>query len=129
MFQVGNGTSSVATSNAFDVRADGRNIQQIQVLESQTQVLGAAGTIDSTRSYNKLNPAGNVSTSAATAITAGLQTGQIIVLQNISAFTVTIKQAALTNNPGALDFALTPNSTITYIFDGTNWTALNASGN
>lgn len=110
-------------------KVTGEVLMNIAELGSQTQVLGAAGTILSSTSLVLLNPAGNVTTSAVTGIVAGLLVGQILMLTNISANTVTIKNGAGTELPNAIDYVLNPRDVINLVWTGTNWRATSSSTN
>lgn len=100
-----------------------------KVYTSTAQTLTTGQTISAATAYIKLQAASAIPTSAVTAIAVPTDVGTVIHIQNVGAQTITIKNAAGTQLPGATDFALTQRSIISLIFDGTNWTAMSASGN
>jgi len=130
LFEIGNGTGLGTEATAFAVSAAGEALLQKEVyLPDTTQSLGAAFTIAYNKTYTKIDSAGDVTSSAVTAIAAGTREGQIILLDNRGAFNITLKNAAGTELPGGIDYTVGPKGTIEFIWTGANWRCKGSSSN
>lgn len=129
-FVIGNGTSTGARANAYSVSRDGKVRTQREVyLPDSTQTLAATFTIAPNKTYCPISSAGNVTSHATTAISDGSETGQQLIIENRGSFVITLKNAANTKLPGAADFNITANSTMTFIWNGTDWVTTASSAN
>ena len=88
-----------------------------------------SGIILSNKCLNFLTSEGAVTSDNITAIVAGTSVGQTLMLTNIGTGAITIKNGALTENPNAIDYVLSPKGVISYVWTGTNWRATSASAN
>ena len=93
-----------------------------------TQVLSASFTIDPTSPFMAILSDSVVTSDVTIAVKAG-KIGQWVVVSNIGSNNITVKNNALTKLGGAADVVLTPNSTLSLRWDGTNWLQTSSSIN
>ena len=131
------GISTGGNSGNISISTNTAGVQRGQIVlggpvvyySGSSGALGGGFTINpNSHTYLQISAAGNVTSSAGTAITAGVQTGQLLVLHNISAFDITIKSGAGVQTPGGIDYTINANSTMTLIF-ATVWVTLATSSN
>jgi len=129
-FEVGKGTGVGTESDAFAVSTGGAARINFAVLKpDSTQTIGATFTIAVSKTYSPLTCTADRTSSAVTAIAAGLEAGQLLILDNRGGFNITIKSGAGVNTPGAIDYTINPNSTMTLIWTGSAWTTTATSSN
>lgn len=90
-------------------------------IKSAAQTVTAGFTVNADESYIQINAAGILTSSATTAIQTGRSVGQVIVIHNISAFDLTIKNAGNTVIANGADYVLGTSKMITFIWIGSNW--------
>ncbi len=93
------------------------------------QTLTTGGSITSSTGFNQLQAASAIPTSSSTVIIAGSSDGQRLTIVNVGANIITLKAGGNVALPNAMDFALTPNSSISLIFSTATWYTVSASGN
>lgn len=92
-------------------------------------IVDGVTTITSANSYIRITSTGAAATSNATAIADPASGSQILVIENVGASTITIRNAANTKLAGAADVNLGTNDTLTVIFDGGDWVQIGSSNN
>jgi hypothetical protein len=96
--------------------------------EAQTAYAVTDGTtIAPTGTYMRLSSSGTVTASATTAISDGTYGGQVLVLENSTATTINIPDAANTQTSGAT--ALGQYDTLTLIWNGSDWVEMAQADN
>lgn len=100
-----------------------------QVLAPTPQTLTSGGTVSSATSFVQLQAASAISTSTSTVITAGITSGQTLVVVNVGANAITFKSGGNTDLPSLTDFILTASSSISFIWSGSLWYTTSASAN
>ena len=116
LFQIGNGTSGIDLSSSFGIRRNNKSVEtNITNLSVNTPAAIIAGaTITPLKSIEDISSAGAVSLSVVTAITNGVNNGQLLKLRNVGAFNITVPAGANTRQSGGTNAVLTPGSTISY---------------
>lgn len=133
-FQVGTGLSPGNEYNGLSLTKNGLFRLDSPVLRPKTiQSVAANDTIAITeviagrtrrKSYIKINSAGPVTLSIATAIDSGDEQGQSIWITNEGTQDITIPEGANTEHYTGVDFVLQAKATVQYIWTGTLWRAV-----
>lgn len=116
-------TPGITIFNALRVRKNNRSVF-VKTLgyDGVSQTLGDTFTITvQFRGYLRLDAVAPRTSSAVTAIQAGLNIGQTLILENNSANSITLVHNAGIKLNGAVNAVLTQFSTISFIWNGTFW--------
>lgn len=122
-FEIGSGLNAGDRSNSLRVTKNNRQVEtRIFGHEPLSPgALGAGFTISPDRSYLRISSAAPVTSDGTTAISNGSNIGQLLILENSGANNITIQNAANTQLNASSSAVLTPNSTLSLIWNGTDW--------
>lgn len=125
----GGALNTGSTALLFD-NTNLRFSSQLLALPGMASVVVAAGfTISNTRSNITITSAGPVSSSAVTAITAGLVSGEILSITNSGAFPITFVNSLNTRCPFGVSFVLNAGASVNFKWSAgsTSWRCIGAS--
>lgn len=122
--------TATTTRGIVNVNALGLSVNaKLALIPDTLQTLAAGFTVAYNKTYTKIDSSADRTSDATTAIAAGTTEGQTILLDNRGSFNITIKNAAGTELPNAMDYIIGPKGTLSLIWTGSNWRCTSASAN